>query len=358
VTAARALGYAPREARALYEAGWLELELGRDHALEHLEAASERADVAHDDRLRFDALAEIIEAHIKQSKLDAARTVARQARAVLDRIGSAPRHEVQMRFSEALIARAQEDSPRAIAMYEEAVQWAQRIAPRDELLLSTARLNLAQSYVLSERVADGLTQLELGRKGLVDALGPEHPKIALLHVLEGSVAADRNDFTAALAAFERAVAVYDRALGVDSKVALNARFDVGLMNLQLHRYTAAASVFQAAIPVSIRYYGPSHIEVAGWYTSLGEAYLRLGDTAQAIEQAQRGIAIAEHHPEAPSELANAQVILGEALWTSGKDRTRATTLLHKARAAYVAGGAAQANQVRQLDEWLHAHGLH
>jgi tetratricopeptide (TPR) repeat protein len=358
VVAGRALGYAPREARALYEAGWLELELGRDHALEDLEAASERADVAHDDRLRFDALAQLIEVRVKQTQLDAARAVARRARAVLDRIGSAPKYEVQMRFSEALIARAEEASPRMITMYEQAVQWAQRVVPRDELLLSTARINLAQAYVLSERIADGLAQMELGRKGLIDALGPEHPRIALLYVLEGSVAASRNDYTAALAAFERAVAVYDRALGVDSKDALNARFDVGLMNQQLQRHDVAARVFQAAIPVATRYYGSDHIEVAGWFTSLGEAYLNLGDTARAIEQAQRGMAIAEHHPEAPSELANAWVVLGEALWKSAKDRPRASTLLRKARAVYVAGGAAQANQVRQLDDWMHAHGLH
>jgi tetratricopeptide (TPR) repeat protein len=358
VLAARALGYAPREARALYEAGWLKLELGRDHALEDLEAASERADVAHDDRLRFEALAQIIEVRVKQSRLDAARVVARQARAVLDRIGSAPKHEVQMRFSEALIARAEEASPRMIAMYEEAVLWAQRIAPRDELLISTARLNLAQAYVLGERVADGLAQMALGRSGLIDALGPEHPRIALLYVLEGSVAASRTDYTAALAAFERAVAVYDRALGVDSKDALNARYDVGLMDLQLHRYDAAARVFQAAIPVAVRYYGPDHIEVGGWLTSLGEAYLNLGDTTRAIEQAQRGMAIAERHPEAPSELANAWVVLGEALWQSAKDRPRASTLLRKARAVYVAGGAAQANQVRQLDDWMRARGVH
>ncbi|HEY0993541.1 MAG TPA: tetratricopeptide repeat protein, partial [Kofleriaceae bacterium] len=357
VIAARSLGYAPREASALYEAGGLEHQLARDHALEDLAAASERADVAHDDRLRFEALAAIIEVRIKESKLDAARTAARQARAVLDRIGSAPRYEVEMRFADARIARAEEASPRAITLYEEAVVWAERVVPHDELLLGTARINLAQAYVLSERLADGLAQMELGRSGLIEAIGPDHPRIAGLHVLEGSVAATREDYTAALAAFERAVAVYDRAVGVDSRIALNARFDVGLMNLLLHRYEAAAAVFRAAIPVSIRYFGPDHIEVAGWYTSLGEAYLRLGDTARAIEQAQRGIAIAEHHPEAPSELANAWVVVGEAMWLAAKDRPRASSLLRKARAVYVAGGAAQANQVRQLDDWMHAHGI-
>ncbi|HSR97563.1 MAG TPA: tetratricopeptide repeat protein, partial [Kofleriaceae bacterium] len=358
VVTARTLGYAPREARALYEAGWLELELGRDHALEDLEAASERADVAHDDRLRFEALAQLIEVRVKRSELDAARATARQARAVLDRIGAAPRLEVQLRFSEALIAAAEEASTRVIAMYEEAVQWAQRITPRDELLLSTARINLAQVYVLSERIADGLAQMELGRRALVDAVGSEHPRIARLYVLEGTVAANRNDYPAALASFERAVAVYDRALGVDSKDGLNARYDVGLMDLLLHRYDAAAAVFQAAIPVAIRYYGPDHSEVGGWTTSLGEAYLRMGDTAKALEQAQRGLAIAEKHPEVQSEIANASVIIGEALWTSGKDRPRARTLLRKARAIYVAGGEPQANQVRQLDDWMHGHGLH
>lgn len=357
VTSARALGYAPREARALYEAGWLELELGDDHALEHLEAASERADVAHDDRLRFEALARLIEARVKRRQLDAARQAARQARAVLDRIGSAPAYEVQLRISEAILAAAEEAAPRVIAMYEEALLWAQRVVPRDELLISSSRISLAQVYVLSERIADGMAQMELGRRGLIDAVGPAHPRVARLYVVEGSVAAKREDYASALAAFEHAVAVYDRALGVDSMDALAARYDAGLMNLELHRFAAAAAVFQAGLPVAARYYGPDHLEVAGWTDSLGEAYLGLGDLARAIEEAQRGMAIAEHHPEAPSELANAWVLLGEALWESGRDRPRALTLLRKARATYIAGGDPQINQVQQLDAWMRAHGV-
>ena len=262
-----------------------------------------------------------------------------------------------MRFGLARIAAAEEASPQVITMYEEAVQWAKRVSPRDELMLSTARINLAQVYALNARNADALTQMELGRRGLIDAVGPDHPGIARLYVLEGTVAANRKDYTASLAAFERAVAVYDRALGVDSLDALSARYDVGLVDLLLHRDAAAAAVFQAAIPVAIRYYGPDHIEVAGWITSLGEAYLNLGDTPRAIEHARRGMAIAEHHPEAPGELANAWGILGKARWISGKDRPGASALLRKARAVYVAGGDAQANQVRQLDDWMHAHGM-
>jgi serine/threonine-protein kinase len=198
--------------------------------------------------------------------------------------------------------------------------------------------------------------------------------------------------------FERALAIYERTVGKDHPDVASVHQNMAGTLVGMGRYTDAIEQFRIALAIREKSLGADHPYVAEVECGLGEAMWYAKDYAHAIEHHRRALAMAEktdepnnptlscaltgvgrdllsqHHAQAaiaPLEralalreksggdavfLAMTQFALAEALLATGKDRTRALELAHKASESYVRGGAAWQKESDEVTSWLKARG--
>lgn len=188
-----------------------------------------------------------------------------------------------------------------------------------------------------------------------EVLEPNHPELAMALHNRGTLAQGHGDNEGAQVYFKRALAMFETILGPDhphvafpllglaNTVAAQGQLDVALEH------------YQRAIAIQEEALGRDHIDLGWSLTSLGQCYLEMKRPADAVEPLTRAVAIRESQPGDPTQLADSQLSLAEALWGGGRDRRRAVELAKAARAAFAAAPAEYKEDVDTADQWLAAH---
>jgi tetratricopeptide (TPR) repeat protein len=201
------------------------------------------------------------------------------------------------------------------------------------------------------KTALGEMQMALALKR--KALPPDHPDIgiseyslSLTYVLLGNA-------REALAAADRAVAIYRSAYG-DQSPQLWVVLDTRAEALELlGRYEEAEKDLRVSIARAEELFGVGHVWTAVALVDLGKVLLDEGKPTLAVPILEKTVRIRDQSEPNPENVAEAHFALARALWsaTAGQDRPRALALATTARDSYRALPGHQ-KELTAVDAWL------
>ena len=398
VAEARALGYRPLEADALYTQGRaLRATDQLAEAEDTLYQAITAAESGRSSEVSVDAWLELLwVVGDEQKRIPEARRLAQVARGAIERLGGSPRAEGKledwtgmMYFNEARYEEAREPLQRALARF--------RQHGEDSPEMSSALRHLGDVSVQLGRTDEALDLYRRARAILEKHYGPEHPNAISLVGSEGMTLHFMGRQDEALAIFERGLAAEERGSGPMTHTAGTFHKFIGLARLKKGDLEGARRSLERSVEVLGAVFGPEHGYVGPALSSLGmvlTAMRRRGDALRVLERSvviqernmgvdhpdvalaldriaqlhiesgqpkravaplERGLRIRERHAGAPSDLATTRYQLAQALRRSGGSRARVRKLLRAALVGFEkAGDEATAAQTRK---WLRARGL-
>jgi tetratricopeptide (TPR) repeat protein len=193
--------------------------------------------------------------------------------------------------------------------------------------------------------ARGAFELSIALK--TQALGANHSDNAIGFMSLGLALKGLGKLDAALAAEDRALAIWTAQGSYWAMKALNNR---GEILTALGRYREADDSFQRVLQAFEKEVGPDNVDVAYPLAGLGAVKLATRASVAAVPLFERALRLRQSTKTDPSLVAEAQFGLARALWDSGGDRARARSLAQQARATYE--NSHDATVRRQLDDWL------
>jgi tetratricopeptide (TPR) repeat protein/predicted Ser/Thr protein kinase len=166
------------------------------------------------------------------------------------------------------------------------------------------------------------------------ALGPDHLEGTKALNNLGLVQYARGDYARAADHFRRVVRVREGALGGEHPGVAFALENLGGALRRGGEHAAAADHFARALALSERVWGAAHPYVADPpLIGLALSYADGGRPAEALAPAERALAILERHGADPAGLAEARFAVARALAAVGHDRPRALALARLAHDA-------------------------
>ena len=309
VADARRVGYAPVLGEALLKLSEIQVIAGeRSEALTRaFKEVVWLAEAARDDELKAEAATILIFVATASDRFAEADDWAREATAILQRIGGHDRLrswvEMHLGYNLRLQGRLEEallHDERALALKQQAGESAGQIA--------RSRNNRALTLNELGRYEEALGELDRAIQDLGAEAGAEHPIVATFISNKGET--------------------------LD----------------HLGRHAAARAAYQQALAIEERAYGPDSTVVAYPLTGLGESFLadhRPGEARAPLERAAR---IRQAHEADRAMVAETDFALARALQGSNADRSRADELALSAEKAYAAipHGASKA---QEIDHW-------
>jgi serine/threonine protein kinase/tetratricopeptide (TPR) repeat protein len=385
------LAYQPLLAEALTSRGVSEIFDGKaEAALDTLSAAAVAAESGRYDHQLAWAFAEldyVLSGWLR--RFAEANRYGQLARAVLMRAGGDPRLEAQLDASQISILEGQ-------GRWDEAVATAKRVlARRMEILGPGVEVGisldlLGEAYREKGDFALAVDSFRQETLALQHSFGTQHPRTAQAWNNLGLALTDQENWSAAMNAYEKALAIYEATLDPgNSEIAATlgnmasvrghqGRFAEALALLKraqaIERITVGTESPQFAISeintagalkdlgrpdealeharhglaIEERYYDPQHPAVAVARLNVAEVLMAQHKEKEAVPLLEQTIVAFEHHQEQPSWLSEARFGLAQALWTVGRDHARAHAL---ALAARQYSGAERA----KIDAWLAKH---
>jgi tetratricopeptide (TPR) repeat protein len=177
-----------------------------------------------------------------------------------------------------------------------------------------------------------------------EALGEDHPDLAISLAAAGVVLAQLERWPEALHAVDRAISITD-AHGGHAVYAVNTR---GEILLALARLPEARDAFEKALSLE-----QSDRVRAYPLTGLGRVRIEQGDPKGAIAPLEHALRTRELEETDQTFLGETRFALARALWDSGDDPKRARALATAAREAYARQQVAR--ELGKVDAWLATH---
>ncbi len=397
VESARALGYAPLIAEALYQRGGLLDKAGQPGESETvLYEAAHVATVARDDRTAARAWIDLIwNVGFRQSRYTEAMTMLRFAEAIVERVGD-PLLRAHLRGTLGAVYITKGDHDAAIRELTETLATRERLLGPDNFMVantldalsyateSAGRLDEARGYAeralaLRQRtlgedhldVAFALTNLGEVHLALRDLdraadyaaralalresrLGTVHPSLGAPLGTLAAVALQRGDYAEADALLARAVAIFDEHVAPNHPATSAYYTRMGEVDERQQRWDEAIAHYRRVIEVISPAVGEDHPSAIAAFTRMGVCELGAGRTAAAIATLERAIELAGDGDDGARVRADAEFALARATWAS--DRARSRRLAAAAKAAYATGTSpAVVDERRAIDAWIAAH---
>jgi tetratricopeptide (TPR) repeat protein len=264
--------------------------------------------------------------------------------------------------------------------------------PADPVRTGRAHNDLGIALMDANEVDQAREELLRALSLLEEALGSAHPIAGRVLFNLGVLATDRGRSGEAREYFARSLAVAEQG-GGDAQVAICASSLGHTMSL-LGEYEQARQYLQRALSAaaSAASYPPCRLarlyvnlgqleRFEGHYSAaerdyehasalagscsestdalvgLGRAYLAESDAARALPVLERAVARREAERDTdPPELAEVRLALAQALWQTGRDRSRGHALAQQARDFYRIDPSREA-EVGDLEQWIDRHGV-
>ncbi|MCR9164899.1 MAG: tetratricopeptide repeat protein [Nannocystaceae bacterium] len=331
-----AVGHPPLTARYLQNYGNALIRVEKHtEAIELLATAPEAAARADDARLEANVWLLLARAHgygLNDAKAGA--WAARAAEVAAVRARDQPMMQLNIQFTQAILAQNAGDFGQAAASARRAITSAEEVYGRQHRNTSAAWGTLGNALhhlgKLDEARKAHETSLEIDR-GLHD--GP-HPDVAASHLNIGLLDEEVGDFDAARARYEKALAIYEQSVGKE-----HGAYGTALLNLASNaanrgdfkeaeaRYLGVLAFYEATLP-------EGHADFGTVYVDLAEVALAQGELDEALAQARRGVAnrVASYGDAHPKVML-ARTTLGRVLLARGAFEDAEAELLAAQRIA-------------------------
>lgn len=393
---ARAIGYAPLRAEALYLSAVLDGQVGNFTAADgELEEALLLATSVRDDRLAAQAwIQRIFIVGSKQADARRAAELTRHAKAALDRLGrdeallarfllhrglashAVARYEealADFRLAEPLFERTSEpgDPERATILsaigialsrqgrYAEAHEVLVRALTVTERTLGTSHprwatllTNLGRNYSLRGDVVQARTHLERARDALERSVGPHSPLLVPPLSSLAKVYVDQKDLPRARRSLEWVLAIQSRTQGANSVGVAATLANIGIVLDLSGDPSGAREHFERSLSVFDQIQATQSPDRAYALTGLGRLLLATGDLRRARRLLEEALGLREGLTGDAAELAETRFALARVLWALGEDRERAIALAEAAADAYRRGAASEAPELEEVVAWL------
>jgi tetratricopeptide (TPR) repeat protein/predicted Ser/Thr protein kinase len=373
---AREIGTSHGEGRALLLLGDLQTKRRKiPEAKLHLREALRRADVAGDDATRVEALTQLMRVSYLEHDPDGGEALAADARAALDRLGSAPLLEADFYLHYGSLALARGDNENAGEYHRRAleIREAQLGADHPEVAISLTNISNALR-------AQGLHQQseEMARKALAifeAQLGADHPYTAASHNNIGNslleqgrhIAWDNPErakpyFEQAEEHYRKAVAIREANFGSEHpSVALNLH-NLGEAQRSLGHHADARKTLERSLEIKRQHMAEDHPSIVLTSTALGRVLLELGEGPAALALLEITAERRKQQESSPDAIGETAFALARALHMTaeGPGRelalARAIELGRQALAAYTEAGEDFRGEREQVERWLESVG--
>jgi eukaryotic-like serine/threonine-protein kinase len=164
---------------------------------------------------------------------------------------------------------------------------------------------------------------------------------------------DMGRYEEALGYLDGAITDLGRELGAEHPVVATFVSNKGETLDRLGRHGEARAAYQRALAIEERAYGEQSTNLGYPLTGLGESYLADHQPAAAIAPLERAQRIREGREKDSTLVAETNFTLARALWEAGIDRERALGLAAAARAAYARNATSTTRaEIAEIDHWL------
>ncbi|MDY7230395.1 serine/threonine-protein kinase [Hyalangium rubrum] len=249
----------------------------------------------------------------------------------------------------------------------EALTYAQRALAINERLLgpehpdcSASLHSIAFVLAISGRPDEALPHMKRALAIEERAFGPNHPAIVKSLINLSNVHREAAD---AIPLLERALAIQNQVPDVNHPDRVFILKNLAINHGLLDHFREQLEYGQLALSIEEKLLGPNHADVAQTLHMVGQAHQRLGAPARALPLLERAFAIAEARPLTDSYSTGRDVrvelrkTLANTLWTLGRERARARTLMAGALELARGGGSTLAQEAAGLEKWLAEHPL-
>jgi tetratricopeptide (TPR) repeat protein len=310
---ARQVGYGPIFAEALLMRGTLELQMfAVPQSIETLEEAYSEAQVCRHDEVAAEAAIIMIGAEAYQrSRLESAEIWARNAEALLRRLGSQDRLWGWFFQSRALLREVQGRFNESVEDQRRAVEFNTRIYGPTSVDVGMSTNNLANQLAIS------------------------------------------GDFEGALAVVDQALAILAATASLEHPWALVATANRAQFLFRRGRFSEAIETASVAFERYERVSEPRSLAATIPLRTLGLSRLALGQFAAAREVLERAVSIRDAIDKNPLRLAEVHFALARALYETGEP-LRALALARQARTEYAQAARTPIAErdLADLDSWL------
>jgi eukaryotic-like serine/threonine-protein kinase len=207
------------------------------------------------------------------------------------------------------------------ARHEPGLQWGKTALPlakglRFEPAVEAHALdNIGRVLSHQAKLEDALAYFQRALAIFEEALGPRHPAVANSLDNIGRVLMDQGAVKEALAHHQRALAIFEEALGPRHPAVANALDSIGGALGGQGELEAGLTHLQRALAIREEALGPRHPDVARSLVNLGVVLARQGQLEDALSHFQRALAIFEEasgprHPDVASSLDDIGLVLG------------------------------------------------
>jgi len=323
VTEAGALGYPPITAAALHRRASVQERMGEYAAAElsGFEALA-AAEAAGDDGLRAQITTALV--HItgtRMKRFEEALHLSAQIRGLLSRLDSDPAIGVQILCHTGNVHYLRGALPEARATLEQALALGERSFGAEDSRLVPSLSGLGNVAFAEARSADALAYYRRGLAIWEASLGPNHPRlVALLSNIVASANADPVSQPLAVESGYRAVALAERALGLEHPETLSTLSSLGRTLIWQNQPAPAEPVLRRVMAARERALGPDHLDVLSDGLDLALALVRQGRLPEALQLGERlhGTWLRTREPSPIFEnLAGVMEELGEAARDAG-----------------------------------------
>ncbi len=179
----------------------------------------------------------------------------------------------------------------------------------DPLLDAEIRVTRASIFQVQGHYELALTEFTNALEQRIEQMGEDHPTVGASYNNIGGTLRELGRNEEALAAMERARAVWGASYGPQHPVVATAHNGIGGVLEQMGRFVEARERFEQALQIREGAFGPDHISLAIILDNLGSVLTRLGEFDRAQRVVERALAMRERslgssHPHYPSSLVN------------------------------------------------------
>jgi tetratricopeptide (TPR) repeat protein/predicted Ser/Thr protein kinase len=319
VATAAEIDYPPVAAEALLLQGELLAKSTR-----HLDARSALEDAywtalaASHDEVAADAASALVSVLVELAEHERAEEWAKDAEAIVARIGWGGPAEARMLEARADLQRKQVRYDDAREGLERSLQIRREALGESSPVVADSLHNLAKVEFEQGKFAAARKRWQQALEIRRQTLGPEHPAVAGTLIGIGATYRRERNYVEARRHYEQAIAIHEQAFGSDHLTTARYLNNLGIVLLAQGELADARAAQENALAIYEKAYGPEHPRVADTLANLGVTCQELGELEDARSYQERALAIrkevfAEDHPDIADSLNN----LGELEFLSG-----------------------------------------
>jgi eukaryotic-like serine/threonine-protein kinase len=311
LAAARAVGYQPLEAEALFVRSDLEAEAGDDKA----SVASLRASVIAAEASGHQLAAAkawtglLVRLGVGLGNYTEALQAGEHARAILGRLDPRGLDAAHLEHALGAVLREKGDLPAARAALGKALAIYERELPRGDVRIARTYNDLGNIEWNEQHLDKAAEIFEHVRADVERAMGPDHPMVAVALGNLSNVRSDQGNYAAAMTALQRSLAIEEAAYGPDHPELVRGLDEMGNLAADLGHEDEALRWYQRALALAQKAYGSAHRVTCAVLVNISIIERHRNELAAARAHLEQALAGDEQragpdHPEVATTLAN------------------------------------------------------